>query len=199
MSKGYDLSKAEQAQKEVQERLRKADVEADKIEMTAKDREVLDFSMKAEGQGKSTGFDFNHAKKFKSTGFRTLNGNIDGLEKRDAHRAYKLISFNEFRSNGFRDSRGWVPLTIRNKTVENFPAPSDEYGVQVQGDGFWHVGDRIWAYKPIEEYAHDRFRIQQRTQVRNSGVSAEFKNQVKKLSEKNTEEFGEIEDITKRI
>lgn len=163
--------------------------------------EVIDMSLKKQGQGKNSGFSHSHAKsKYKANHFRSLNGNIDGLTKRDPHRAYKLISWNEFRSNGFRDNRGWIPLTQKNKSVENFPEPNSEFGIDVQTDGFWHVGDLIWAFKPIDDYALDRAKLFERNKIRTTGVTKEFRKQSKALSDTGNDEMvSDIEDIEKRI
>lgn len=162
--------------------------------------EAIDLSTK-KIQGRSTGFEHSHAKtKYKANHFRSLNGNVDGLTKRDPGRAYKLISFNDFRANGFRDNRGWIPLTAKNKSVEDFPSPIDEYGINLQLDGFWHIGDRIWAFKPIEAYAEDRKMLFARNKMRASGVTQEFKTQSKKLSSDGREDMTtDVEDTSKLI
>jgi hypothetical protein len=194
MSKRDDLSKKNDIRNEQPE----AQYEPEVREMTEQDREIIDMSLKVQGQGKNTGFETNHAaQKYKASAFRSLNGNVDGLLRRDPKRAYKLISFNDFRSNGYRDPRGWIPLTKQNCSVEDFPEPSKEFGINITTDGFWHVTDRIWAFKPIDAYAEDRFKIAEKTKIRTSGLTKDFKQAATKGLE--NERAADIEDITKRI
>lgn len=179
---------------------KKTDLSKEVEDLNQDELETIDLSMRRI-QGKSSGFEHSHAKsKYKANHFRSLNGNVDGLTKRDPSRAYKLISFNEFRNNGFRDNRGWIPLTAKNKSVENFPSPVDEYGINLQLDGFWHIGDLIWAFKPIAAYAEDRQVLFARNKVRTQGVTQEFKTQSKKLSSDGREDMTtDIEDMSKLI
>ncbi len=92
------------------------------------------------------------------------------LGGRNPDRAYKLISFNTFQKNSYRDFRGWHPLTKQTRTTEEWQDSSELYGVK--GDGFAHVGDLIWAWMPRETYDAHRAVVAEKTRLRTEGVAA---------------------------
>ena len=89
------------------------------------------------------------------------------ISGKDPARAYKDISFDAFKKNGYRDIRGWIPLTKANKTTEVLPS-SDDYGVS--SDAFYHRGDCIVAFMPKERYKMMREKIMQKVKLQNDAA-----------------------------
>lgn len=152
---------------------------AQDLKMSDADEDAVEQELRTSGHRKSTGFENSYAKEFKTNPYGSYVNPFD-LVSRDPSRAYKQIDFNKFRMQGHRDPRGWIPLTKHNATKENFPNSENEYGVSVQTDGFWHIGDRIWAWMPREQYAKIRNMIRLKTQTRTKSVTQEFKKQANK-------------------
>jgi len=132
-------------------------------------------------EAKNTGFDTPHAKQqFQTSPFKPTNavegfGDENFLPGKDPQRSYKLIDFIKFRNGGYRDTRGWVPLTMQTLTTEQFPDPGKSYGANVASDGFWHIGDRIWAFMPREQYMQQRHTINLRTEKRVKSINNKMK------------------------
>lgn len=155
--------------------------------VTASEAEIDEIDQKqlrSQGHSKQTGFEKSYAKsEFKANPFKAHN--MDPYDSpfelmgKNPARVYKQISFNNFRKNGFRDNRGWIPLTANNKTSEDFPTPETEYGVAVQNDGFFHVGDRIWAWMPRESYAKIRKLITERANRRVGSLTSKYRETAK--------------------
>ena len=132
-------------------------------------------------QKKPTGFDTSHAKEeFKTSPLAplSLKNNPLNFEGRDPGRAYKLIDFQKFKESGFRDYRGWIPLTKENKTTEKIQTPDELYGVKT--DGFFHERDRIIAWMPRERYDQMRALIAEKTRAKTR--SAKDSSAAKKLA-----------------
>lgn len=104
----------------------------------------------------------SHAKQFKQSPIK-VEDDFEGfgdpyfLSGKDANRAYKDIVYNTFKTNGFRDIRGWIPLTKTNRTTEVMPSAED-YGIGGT-DGLYHRGDSIVAWMPKERYIAMRKKI----------------------------------------
>lgn len=107
------------------------------------------------------GFDESYAKS-EFTVNPLANGNNDPYKVQGAnkHRAYKWISFNDFRQNGFRDYRGWCALTKETLAGEKYNLDS---GI---GDGFVHKGSTILAFMPKQ--IHDQLLNQKKKLIRNT-------------------------------
>lgn len=172
-----------------QEQYNVSDVDASNatdIEMTDEQAHEIDRQLDSQGHGKSTGFDVPHAKKFQQSPYSPSGLNDPfSMPIKDPSRVYKQISFDNFRKNGYRDIRGWIPLTAKNCTKEPFPKPDQEYGANIQLDGFWHIGDRIWAFMPRAEYAKMKEQLKRRTLARTSKLTDEFKKEGEKIKRKN--------------
>lgn len=144
---------------------------AQKLEMT----EDQKLDVEKELEAKSTGFESHAKQEFATSPFKPTNavegyGDENYIPGKDPERAYKLIDYNKFRNNGFRDNRGWLPLTQQTASTEQMPDARADFGVSVATDGFWHVGDRIWAFMPRAQYVKIRQAIRNRTQKRTESI-----------------------------
>ena len=155
--------------------------DAKDLKLSDSEQDQVDNQIKRSGQGKYTGFEKSFASDFKKSPYKQNSSDPFEFISKDPNRAYKQIDFNKFRQNGYRDARGWIPLTKQNTTKENFPAPDVEYGAHVQSDGFWHVGDRIWAFMPRSQYAQVRQMINLKTDTRTKAMTQRYREEGKKL------------------
>lgn len=168
---------------------------AKSLKLSDAEHESVEDELNAAANKRSTGFETAHAKDFQKSPYKSNFVDEFVMTHRDPNRCYKQISFNHFRENGYRDSRGWVPLTKANSTLEVFPNPNSEYGVAIQSDGFWHVGDCIWAWMPRENYKQIRQMIRLKTQARTRSLTEKFKNQVNRdLGKINGKNAYEVEE-----
>lgn len=177
----------EESQEE-HDRQAKADLEAARmLQVQDKDLTDVEREMRAQGHVRSTGFDTPHAaQQYQQSPYKVSDlGDPFLMQRKDPNRIYKQISFSKFRENGYRDIRGWIPLTQKNCTVEPFPEPDKEHGAKVSFDGYWHIQDRIWAFMPREQYAKIRQHIRNKTEIRTKNIGADFKEIGKKLGKKN--------------
>lgn len=148
------------------------------------ERDVIDGDLANQSHGYEKAYDENHANKYRANPYKAENfdpyANQFALRGKDPSRTYKQISFKNFKENGFRDERGWVPLTIQNKTTEDFPSPKDEYGVNIQNDGFYHVGDRIWAWMPRSNYIKIRKHIVEKANRSIASITKKYRDETVK-------------------